>query len=122
MDKTRGLVSFFHIYSTSQLLIPYMIVSGFLKQLDYIFFMNLITWLVFGVILGSLFNIWNSDRSINQMLGTYFFAISGAALGGLATNLLYGISLSSFSFTSLAIAISVSLLLLITTNIGRLSK
>ena len=76
--------------------------------------MNLITWVVFGIILGSLANIWDSNKNLNQVLGTFFFAITGALLGGVLSNIFLGVSLESFSFMALIIAVGVSVLLVMT--------
>ena len=80
---------------------------------SYDYFMNLFTWLVFGLIVGVIAYLVDPDQSRGGILGTTVLGIVGALVGGFLANSLFGLSVSGFDFTSLAIATAGSLLVLI---------
>lgn len=74
--------------------------------------MNVISWVMFGGIVGTLANIIDPASSRGGLLGAVVLGVLGAVLGGLISGIVFGISVSGFSLQSLVIAILGSLLLL----------
>lgn len=78
--------------------------------------MDVIAWIVFGLILGTLSNLLEPHRTMNQRIGSYFFAITGSLLGGLLADVFLGLSIGGFTLSALVVAVVVSFSLLV---IGR---
>ncbi len=74
--------------------------------------MNLITWIIFGIITGTIIHYLDPRPDDGGIIGSIVLGLLGSILGGLVGNLMLGISLRSFSFTSFAVALLGSLLLI----------
>ena len=74
--------------------------------------MGVVSWLIFGLIAGSISNLIDPRPSIGGALGSMILGIIGAVIGGFLSSLLFGITVTGFNFTSFAIAILGSLLVL----------
>lgn len=82
--------------------------------------MNILAWLVFGLIIGVIANIIDPRKSSGGILGAIVLGIVGALVGGFLGNLLFGVSVTGFNLSSFIVAVLGSLLVLF---IGRaLSK
>ena len=76
--------------------------------------MNLIAWLLFGVIVGLVGYALDPKGGERAMLSNILLGMGGALLGGIVANTLFGFTLERFNLSSFMLAISGSLLLLIT--------
>lgn len=74
--------------------------------------MNIVSWVIFGLVVGVIANLIDPQPSQGGLVGAIILGILGALLGGFLANLIFGIGISGFNFTSLAIAVLGSLLLL----------
>lgn len=74
--------------------------------------MNIITWLLFGLIVGIIANALDPQPNRGGLLGSILLGIGGAFLGGFLANLIFGVGVLGFDLTSFLIAVSGSLLLL----------
>lgn len=74
--------------------------------------MNLIFWIIFGLLVGIVANLIDPYLEEGGWLGTIILGILGAILGGFLGNLVFGIGISGFNFPSLAVAVLGSLFLL----------
>lgn len=75
--------------------------------------MEIITWIVFGLIAGSIANFLDPAPSQNGMLGSIVLGIIGAVIGGFIANTVFGLNAgASFNFTSFVVAVLGSLLVL----------
>lgn len=74
--------------------------------------MNLILWIIFGLIVGIVANIIDPYPSKGGMLGSIILGILGAILGGILGNMVFGIGITGFNFPSIAVAILGALLLM----------
>ena len=79
--------------------------------------MDILTWLVFGVIVGSIANIIDPKPSQGGIIGSLILGILGAFLGGFIGNMIFGVEVNGFNIQSLVLSVLGSLLLLLT---GRL--
>ncbi len=76
--------------------------------------MNLIAWLLFGVLVGLVGYAIDSRGGERALLSNILLGMGGALLGGIFANTLFGFTLERFNLSSFMLAISGSLLLLIT--------
>lgn len=74
--------------------------------------MNIIAWVVFGLIAGVIANILDPRPAQGGALGAIVLGIAGALVGGFVANLLFGFTITGFDLTSFIIAVLGSLLLL----------
>lgn len=74
--------------------------------------MNIIAWVVFGLIVGLIANAIDPKPSQGGLLGAIILGIVGALVGGFLGNLIFGVGVSGFDVQSFALAILGSLLLL----------
>lgn len=74
--------------------------------------MDVLSWIVFGLIAGVVANILDPQPSSGGALGAIVLGVLGAVVGGFVANLLFGVSVTGFNFTSFIIAVSGSLILL----------
>jgi len=74
--------------------------------------MNILSWILFGLIVGIIANAIESSPNRGGILGSILLGIVGALVGGFLANLIFGISVAGFSFTAFLVAIAGSLLLL----------
>lgn len=75
--------------------------------------MSLLSWILFGLIAGSLANFLDSSPSRGGWLGSIVLGVVGAVVGGFLANLIFGVSgVSGFNLESLVVAVLGALLLL----------
>jgi len=74
--------------------------------------MDIVTWVVFGLVAGIVANMIDPHPSEGGVLGAIVLGILGAVVGGFLANLIFGAAVTGFNFTSLAIAVVGSLVLL----------
>jgi uncharacterized membrane protein YeaQ/YmgE (transglycosylase-associated protein family) len=74
--------------------------------------MNIISWILFGMIVGVVANAIDPNPNRGGILGSMLLGIVGALVGGFLANLLFGISVTGFNLTSFLVAVAGSLLLL----------
>lgn len=81
--------------------------------------MNILSWIIFGLIAGSIANLVDPNPSKGGIFGSVVLGILGAVIGGWLANMLLGVAVTGFNFTSFLIAVGGSLLLLF---VGRLFR
>lgn len=74
--------------------------------------MDILTWVVFGLIVGIVANIIDPRPSSGGILGAIVLGVVGALIGGFLGNLLFGVGVTGFNISSFIIAVLGSLLLL----------
>lgn len=74
--------------------------------------MNIISWIVFGLIVGIIANLIDPYPSKGGMLGSIILGILGAILGGILGSIIFGIGITGFNLPSLALAVLGALLLM----------
>ncbi len=74
--------------------------------------MALLSWIVFGLIVGIIANVLDPQPARGGILGTIVLGIVGALVGGFLGNWVLGIGISGFNLSSFLIAIAGSLLVL----------
>ena len=74
--------------------------------------MNILSWILFGLIVGWIANVIDPASARGGLLGTILLGILGALLGGLIGNLIFGVGITGFNFSSFIIAVIGSLVLL----------
>lgn len=74
--------------------------------------MNILAWIIFGLIVGIVANIIDPYPEKGGLLGAVVLGMLGSILGGFLGNLVFGIGVTGFNFPSFAIAVLGSLLLL----------
>lgn len=74
--------------------------------------MNILVWIIFGLIAGAAANILDPSPSKSGIVGAVVLGVAGALLGGFLANIIFGLSITGFNLTSFVIAILGSLLLL----------
>lgn len=74
--------------------------------------MNIVSWIIFGVITGISAHMLDSSAERGGLLGTILLGVLGALVGGLLANVVVGTTLSGFNLVSFALAIFGSLILL----------
>ena len=73
---------------------------------------NLLSWFVFGLIVGIVAHLFDPAPDGGGVLGTLLLGILGALVGGFISNLVFGGGISGFNVPSFIIAVLGSLLLL----------
>ena len=73
--------------------------------------MNILSWLMFGLLVGILANALDTD-SRHNLTGNLLLGIGGAVIGGILASFAFGAGVQHFNMTSLIIAGVGSLLLL----------
>jgi uncharacterized membrane protein YeaQ/YmgE (transglycosylase-associated protein family) len=74
--------------------------------------MDLLTWIILGLIAGSVANFLDPRPSAGGIIGSIVLGIVGALVGGWLGNAIFGVGLSGFSFSSFLIAVVGSLVVL----------
>lgn len=74
--------------------------------------MNILAWVLFGLIAGVIANMIDPRPAQGGVLGAIVLGIVGALLGGFLANLLFGVGVTGFDLTSFIIAVAGSLLVL----------
>lgn len=75
--------------------------------------MNLVTWILFGLLVGISANILDPKPSQGGVIGAAIIGMSGALVGGLVATSVFGFGITGFNFTSFAVAILGALFLLL---------
>lgn len=75
-------------------------------------YMNILTWIVFGLIAGLLANYIYPEHSKGGLLSAIVLGIAGAVIGGFIGASLFGVGVSGFNLTSLIVSVGGALLLL----------
>lgn len=81
--------------------------------------MNLILWMVFGIVTGLIANFVDPRPAQGGIVGSLFLGIVGALVGGFLASTFFGISISGFNLESFAVAVVGSLLVLYLARILR---
>lgn len=74
--------------------------------------MNILAWILFGLIAGTVANLIDPHPSSGGILGSIILGIIGAVIGGLVANFFFGLAVSGFNLESFVIAILGALLVL----------
>ena len=81
--------------------------------------MNILSWMIFGMIIGAIATILDKKQQEGGALGAVLLGVVGAILGGLLANLLFGTPLGGFNPIALLTAIGGAIVVLFA---GRLIK
>lgn len=63
--------------------------------------MNIVLWIVFGILVGTITYVRGSVRSWDNLIGLILLATLGSVLGGFLGNLVFRGGIDQFSVTSL---------------------
>lgn len=74
--------------------------------------MDLVTWILFGLIVGVVANLIDPRPSAGGWLGAIVLGILGAVVGGFLGNLLFGVGVSGFNISSFLVAVAGALVLM----------
>lgn len=74
--------------------------------------MNILAWLLFGLIAGSIANFLDPRPSRGGILGSIVLGIVGALLGGWIGSTFFGIGVSGFNLSSFLVSVLGALLVL----------
>lgn len=74
--------------------------------------MSILTWIVFGLIVGVLANFIDPRPAKGGIIGSIVLGIVGAIVGGFLGNAFFGIGVSGFNFSSFIVAVAGALLML----------
>lgn len=74
--------------------------------------MNLLAWILFGLIIGIVSNVIDPAPERGGIVGAVLLGIVGALVGGMLANLVFGFGVSGFNLVSFIVAVLGSLLLL----------
>lgn len=74
--------------------------------------MNVISWVLFGLLVGLVANILDPAPNRGGLLSAIILGIVGALVGGFLATLLFGISITGFDLTSFAVAVLGALIVL----------
>ncbi len=81
--------------------------------------MNLLSWGLFGIIVGIVANALDPIPDRGGLLGAIMLGVVGAVVGGFLSNLIFGIGVTGFNLTSFIVAVTGSLGLLL---VGRVLR
>lgn len=74
--------------------------------------MNLLGWIIFGLIAGAVANMIDPRPAKGGILGAMLLGIVGAVVGGFLGSTLFGVGVEGFDLSSFIVAILGSLLVL----------
>jgi uncharacterized membrane protein YeaQ/YmgE (transglycosylase-associated protein family) len=74
--------------------------------------MNIISWILFGLIVGIVANAVDPSPDRGGLLNAILLGVVGALVGGFLADLIFGVGVTGFNLTSFLIAIAGSLLML----------
>ncbi len=74
--------------------------------------MNILAWVVFGLIAGSIANFLDPRPSAGGIIGSIILGIVGAVIGGWLGSALFGIGVTGFNLSSFIVAVVGSLIVL----------
>ncbi len=75
--------------------------------------MNLLSWVVFGLVVGVIANALDPQPEQGGLLGGILLGIVGALFGGFLAEIIFGLSVSGFNLASFSFAVGASLVVLI---------
>ena len=75
--------------------------------------MGILTWIIFGLIAGSIANFLDSNPSQGGLLGSIVLGIVGAVVGGWLGEVLFGVTVTGFNLSSFIVAIAGAAVLLL---------
>lgn len=81
--------------------------------------MNVLAWILFGVIVGIIVNAADESREDTSFIGASLLGILGATLGGFFANLIFGFGVRGFDLTAFFLAMCGAFLLL---SLGKVVK
>ncbi len=81
--------------------------------------MNILLWVVFGLLVGIVANAIDPRPAQGGALGAIILGIIGAVVGGFIANLLFGVGITGFNLTSFAVSVLGALFVLM---LGRALK
>ncbi len=73
---------------------------------------NLLSWLLFGLVIGVVASVIEDSRERGGNLGTIMLGVLGALMGGLTANVVLGTNISVFNFDTFSIAVIGSLFII----------
>jgi uncharacterized membrane protein YeaQ/YmgE (transglycosylase-associated protein family) len=79
--------------------------------------MDILFWVVFGLIAGSLANVIDPAPSKGGILGSIVLGIVGAIVGGYLGQAIFGVGVNGFNLSSFIVAVAGALLVLM---VGRM--
>lgn len=88
-----------------------------LQALAVIFAASIFTWIIFGIVIGTLAHLIDREKVKGGVLGSIVTAIIGAILGGLIGNFVFGISAVGINAESFLVAMAGAVLLVIAERI-----
>lgn len=74
--------------------------------------MNILAWVVFGLIVGVIANLIEPGKAQGGLIGTTIIGILGGLLGGFLGSLIFGVGVTGFDVPSLIVAVIGSVLLI----------
>ena len=74
--------------------------------------MNILTWIVFGLVVGIVANLIDPKPERGGMLGAVLLGVLGALLWGFLGDLIFGVGVTGFNLSSFIVAVIGSLILL----------
>ncbi len=74
--------------------------------------MNILSWILFGLIVGIVANAIDPAESRSGVLGAILLGIAGSLIGGLLANFIFGVGVVGFDITSFIVAVAGSIVLL----------
>lgn len=74
--------------------------------------MTLLSWIVFGLLVGVLANLIDPSPDKNDRVWSLGVGAAGSLIGGIAANLVFGLQLTSYSIRSFLISLFSALLFL----------
>lgn len=74
--------------------------------------MNILTWILFGLVVGVIANVIDPNPARGGMFGTILLGVLGALLGGFLGDLIFGVGVTGFNLSSFIVAVIGSLVLL----------
>lgn len=81
--------------------------------------MDLLVWLIFGLIVGVVANMLDPRPARGGIIGAIVLGVVGALAGGYLGNLLFGVGVSGFNIPSLIVAVLGAMLVLF---VGRMFR
>lgn len=75
--------------------------------------MNIIAWILFGLITGAIANAVDPRPAKGGLLGAIILGVVGGLIGGYLGTLIFGVGVTGFNFSSIVVAVLGSLLVLI---------
>ncbi len=81
--------------------------------------MNIISWMLFGLIVGIVANAIDPAPNEGGVLGAILLGVAGALVGGFLANMLFGVGIAAFDITSFMVAVAGSLVVLFGSRVFR---